>query len=398
MDVFGLFAHPYVGDYHSLAEQLAPNLFRSFCTRAIKEQPGGSDPLLESFIQDLDQRPATAAYWTPEQANIVLHLQQSTQMRKDPVWLRTQIAVAAHLCGLSDSIHLSATLNNEPLLVRGDALSAAAIRIEGDREHLRFTDENDVLIAAYQVVHHHGDRPIWQRTDRPTPFITVDGKPVIPLVGTDWHHHFTEQGHADTPKPSEGVAAIQAAFDLLQQKIPEYHAWILCFLREITCIPRPDADSIASNSSGVRWGGIDIAAPASVTEIVEMLVHECSHQYFHCLYWLGPLATPEAGLVFSPLKNQKRPFDRILLGYHAFGNALLVFDRLKALGYGPSMVDRVETVNHYMAALAPPLVHTEKLTDLGRAFYEPLRDRLFDQLGFGPGSLEPTLSAHGAPS
>lgn len=390
MEVFRYLSTPMEGEYKLLAAELATTEYTAFCQRVLKRAPSGADvSRLEAIVRSIGERPASVAYWTPEVSSIFAGLSPADAPRgrtADWSWLHTQTAIAGFVTGLLDRIELTADVAS-PVLICGRAF-AGALRIEGNGARLSVrADGGD---AHFQSIAERDGAPVWADMQVPDAFIRVNGQPAIRLVGNSWHG--CDWIAQDCPTVDDNAQAVthqyEAGLDLLARIAPQYYSWVTCLLKEITPMRRPGPHTIASNSSALRMGGIDLATPATASETAEMLVHECSHQYYHMCSWLGSTVTPDAKPHYSPLKKCERPLDRILLGYHAFGNAMIVFDHMARDGMQVQIRDRWNTVAGYMDQLVQPLEDQRSLSELGQAIYAPLRERL-DQLAYPRPSLSP---------
>jgi HEXXH motif-containing protein len=378
MDIFNSLSNPFEGNYAALTAELATNHYRIFCRRALRlaEKNGyGQDARLVDIANRLAQRPSTTAYWTPEVAvlNNVLTKQPFTQ--QDWHWVRAQIALSAHLTGVTSELELDVE-TNVPVVVAGKILPAGRLVIRGGADTLTVQVDGGAP-RSFSVIAQRAGSPVWAENGDASSFVQIDGQPAIRVVNAEWHTTWADElsqpvGDVD----QAAVAQFQEALNLLGRTMPEYHSWVLCLLKEITPLRRPAANMIASGSSPRRFGGIDLCVPASATETAEMLIHECSHQYFHMASWIGSFVTAEARPHYSPLKKCERPLDRILIGYHAFGNALLAFDKFRELGFGQEIAGRAGAIFKYMEQLRVPIENEVGLSELGLAFSRPLRARM----------------------
>jgi HEXXH motif-containing protein len=99
------------------------------------------------------------------------------------------------------------------------------------------------------------------------------------------------------------------------------------------------------------------------------------------LLWCGRVVTRDAPEAYSALKNTKRPMERILLGFHAFANILLMFPQLRQ---ATDRIDPKELAGHvqHVSSIVRELdsvlqEHWERyLEPQGRELYLPLRERL----------------------
>ena len=110
-----------------------------------------------------------------------------------------------------------------------------------------------------------------------------------------------------------------------------------------------------------------------------MLVHECSHQYYHLLTRLGPVDDgSDTTLAYSPVKNTGRPISMILLAYHAFANVELFYRHCQAAGLEDEgyCANNQEGLKPQLEQLEQALSATDALTELGQALWEPLAERI----------------------
>src|SRR5947199_246194 len=176
------------------------------------------------------------------------------------------------------------------------------------------------------------------------------------------------------PATDEVEAAWAAAFDLIGRCSPAYLRWIGRGLREIVPVAAPDGAMI-SGSHTQRWGEIYMTDKLAPLKLAEMLVHECSHQHYFFGCFLSRVEDgSDPTLYYSPLKKVGRPLDKILLGYHAFANVILFFRECREQGVETGVEEG--TILPELAQLEAPLRQTHGLTELGRAIWEPLAERI----------------------
>jgi HEXXH motif-containing protein len=186
---------------------------------------------------------------------------------------------------------------------------------------------------------------------------------------------FQCQGFRYSGEPQEDmVAACGRAVALLRRHAPQYLRWVDRVLRGV--IPcRALTTAYRSGSDVHQPGLVQMSFPAGAAAHAEMLVHESAHQYFYLLTRLGPVDDgSDRELHYSPVRQTRRPIDKILLAYHAFANVLLFYrecqrSRLKDGGY--CRVNEKELLPQ-IQQLEVPLRSSRALTPLGRALWEPL--------------------------
>jgi HEXXH motif-containing protein len=172
-------------------------------------------------------------------------------------------------------------------------------------------------------------------------------------------------------------ARLRAAFDLMRRHAPRYARWVQRITR-VVLLQTSARGLMESGSYPTRVGMIRVSADARPAAVAEMLVHEACHQYFYVLRRLGPFFEKGAdSTYYSPLKQRNRPLEKLLLGFHAFGNVLLMHRQLNArgalAGFTPEMIDVTESETRTMWRT---LSEHAIFSSLGRALFLPLQDRL----------------------
>ncbi|WP_417361699.1 aKG-HExxH-type peptide beta-hydroxylase [Gallaecimonas pentaromativorans] len=288
--------------------------------------------------------------------------------------IRAQLVITASLIGVLSDIDIGFSTASQ-LLLQGKLLApgryhlsvtASRITVSGDgldtplvidklAESGVFTGtlgESDAVIAVADKVISLGD--------------------LNPDFWAFWADSVNEPSHSPL-----AAGQLEAALSLLGQHIPHYQRWVTNVLHKVIPVRRPAQDTLASASIRYRFGAVEIACPASPFETLEMLIHECSHQYFNLALCLEPLVSDNAPAVYSPLKSKERPLFLLLTGYHAFGNVMLAYSSLKAAGFEASLADRDKKAIYYMRELSSGLeANRAYLTELGLSLYLPLREAL----------------------
>lgn len=367
MEVFRPLSTPREGDFAAVATELAATQHHAFIVRAkrVAALAGASaDPLLDELARRLAEKKPSVASWTPEVG--VLATGFAATDAAGHRWLQAQAALGGVVTGALAHLSLETSVDR-PLLVCGRRIAPGPLRLRADGDELE--------VAGGDEVHRfHCRDGTWLAEGAESAVVPTGGAP-LRLVGADWHA-LCDMQVEPLPADAQIVDQLAAALTLLAEVAPEYRAWVLCLLKEVTPIRRPAKNALASGSSALRPGGVDIACPASVTETAEMLIHECSHQYLHMVSWFGALITEDARPHYSPLKDRERPLDRIVLGYHAYGNVMLAYEQLRAHGHAEGIASRSRVVSSYLDELVKPLVAEVGLSALGREIVRPLRTRL----------------------
>ena len=172
-------------------------------------------------------------------------------------------------------------------------------------------------------------------------------------------------------------ALLEAGFGLMREHSPRYARWVQRVTR-IVLLQTSSRGLMESGSYPTRVGMIRVSADSRPAAVAEMLVHEACHQYFYVLRRLGQFFDEGAAdTYYSPLKRRKRPLEKLLLGFHAFGNVLLLHRELQKRGapdaLPPEMLEVTERETRMMwSALSQHAV----LSPLGRSLFLPLQERL----------------------
>ena len=172
-------------------------------------------------------------------------------------------------------------------------------------------------------------------------------------------------------------ALLEAAFDLMRNHASRYAQWVRRITR-VVLLQSSARGLMESGSYPTRVGMIRVSADNRPAAVAEMLVHEACHQYFYVLRRLGDFfAEGAAASYYSPLKRRKRPLEKLLLGFHAFGNVLLLHRRLGERGASggvtPQMLAATERETRMMWSV---LSEHAVFSSLGRALFLPLQERL----------------------
>ena len=376
MEVFNLCSNPYEGNFQTLSAQLVTSNFLALLGRAQKmgefhkHQP---DLILSQIQANVKGRPATMKYWIPE-ISTALYALHASSGESVLAWVRAQLTVGGFFAGALESFSLELVEPVSPLYVAGRTISASCLKIEAGKNGLRVLDgqENQLLV----VTPARSDHRCLFVEEESSLLVLLKRKPAIRLATRDWNRQWGDEDRELGNFDQRSLDQFNSAFEFLQEHLPEYYAWVSQMTTELTPIRRPAVNTIGSSSSDWRWGGLNIAQPASISETVEMLIHEASHQYYYMLNAFGPMVSQDAGKYYSPLKKCQRPLDRILLGYHAFANASLAFEKLVEQGFGELIEDRKECVDEYMQELLVPLESEAGLAPMGLALYRPLREKI----------------------
>jgi HEXXH motif-containing protein len=377
--MFDVFSTPAEGNFLALAEHLSCRLFRStvWGVRAMAERVGAPPPRIDAEAATPER--VSTRLWSPAVGHVLRGLGERTADHWP--WISAQLAVVAFTNGLVDDLafELSGAANRW-LTVAGRSLRGDRLRFDGHAGRLVVTNHAGQPVLELQRTDLGDDDPVWTR-DGVDDLVCIGSAGTAVLGGGEHIDQYDPPDYEVVPVTPAFRAQLEEAATLLEECLPATYVWIAAVLREVGTFAAPPVNGTRSGSSVKSPGHVRMSVGASLVETINMLVHECCHQYFY-------LASSGAGIVrrgapelYSVLKETARPFDLILLGFHAFGNVLLVHD---ALLDGRHPVDRREVEHErtrtrdLVAGLEASLHgHWEThLEDAGRDLYLPLRQRL----------------------
>jgi HEXXH motif-containing protein len=130
---------------------------------------------------------------------------------------------------------------------------------------------------------------------------------------------------AESNRFESAVCNLEEAVSLILRCTPGYSRWCNRYLRHVHVIGKTREDASFSRSAASRPGYVVATAPMPTVLQGEMLVHECTHQYYFVLELLTrvPVDPQSKEKFFSPLVGRERPIERLLVAYHAVANMLM---------------------------------------------------------------------------
>lgn len=174
---------------------------------------------------------------------------------------------------------------------------------------------------------------------------------------------------------SQKSDALSEGLDLLRRSAPNYYHWVCRILRYLGVVKSPE-DIMRSGSLDWFWGAVTVSNNQNPLSICEMLIHECSHQYFNLVSRLGePSNNPN--LYYSPFPRAQRPIKKILLGYHAFGNVFLFYrECLSDTALAAECERRMRAVQNDLSIVQDLVSDSQNWTPIGQALIRPLVRRI----------------------
>jgi hypothetical protein len=227
---------------------------------------------------------------------------------RDPLPAAAEIAL--HMQATLGDLTLAATLPAPVRLRHGRRLFPAA------REIVLRTAHGSAAVMLDRRQRDAIDLPGLQTRHGPIAIVHQHIGPTVLLDGVDADIAPLLGGSADM---------VCAALDRLGVVAPDYCDWVGGAVR-VVLLTRSVDERMDSGSNPGWLGAIRVSTHSRWEAIAEMLVHEASHQYFYLLELLGlPLVADASAFAYSPLKSTARPLVKLLLGYHAFANVVLMF-------------------------------------------------------------------------
>ena len=379
--LFHVFSSPSEGDFLPLAEHLSCRLFRSAvgAVGALAARGGAVPPQIDGAAATPDR--VSTRLWSPDVGHVLRGLSDRTG--DHGAWLSAQLSLAAFTSGLIDDLEIElAGAPDRWLGVAGRSLRGDRLRFAGHAGSLVVTRSTGDTLLRLQRVDTEALGPVWTRRGGDD-LARIGSASMAVLGGGEYIDQWETPEYELAPAATPGFRTqLEEATALLEQCLPVTYVWIAAVLREVGAFATP-SDGTRSSSSVVWPGHVRMSVGAKLIQTINMLVHECCHQYFYLVMSSARVTRPNAPQVFSVLKQTARPFERVLLGFHAFGNVLLVHD---ALLDGRHPVDRGEVdrerafTRQIVAGLDASLQGgwEQQLEEAGVELYLPLRRRLIE--------------------
>jgi hypothetical protein len=290
-----------------------------------------------------------------------------------------QARLTAFCCGLLKEIEICCNAD-EKLMFAGQLLVGQKFFLTGKGNRLEVATNLGKTQYLKSNLH-------WQTGDLESLIKTNEGL-CISIITNDWSKNVhSSQKISYKGQHGEFINQFKGAITLLAKKLPEYYNWVSTVLKHVAILNPESIGIIESSSSPYTPATIEMSAGTRY-QTVGMLIHECSHLYFHLVENTLPIVTSDAPEFYSPLKQCHRSLDRLLLGYHAFGNMLLALEQLKIEATTKEMIElnfECEQIRETLFFLDKPLSkHFNRyLTAAGRALFLPLKRRLMNiHIGF----------------
>lgn len=365
---------PMSGNFAQASRELVAIIVKSVTARA-NEHGGGAVSAGE--LQSIVSQFAWQA-WAPELGAMMMSLSA-----KDPEcpssWFHAQLQCFTFLFESKIELELDYA-GARPLVFAGLPLPAGRIRASGRRGKMCFVwPETSERIEFHRRCVDE-DTYVWVRSAR-EPLIAV-GSAMWARVGERqalerWWRDMKFSPALTDPRP--GIAQVEAATAVLENHLPQEYLWVGLMLREVM-FSQSAGTEVTESSSINTWPGHVQMSLATVVQTICMLIHECSHQYFHLVNLCAPVVDDDSVMAFSVLKQKSRPLGKVLLGYHAFANIELALRRLREVNTGLDIVEIERQINHarhHVDSLEQSLESvSQHVMPAGAAMYSPLQRQL----------------------
>jgi len=338
------------------------------------------DDAAEKVVSELSAYDEPISLFRPELGAVALGVTRFQREGVTDEWILGQFGIAAFVSGGIKQFNSRFT-GTHPLCVAGCLIKADTFDVHGADGVLVVKDWGGNVLA--QFVRHDRPGPALWCAESNSSVISAGSMSSILTTNGGWSDSWGAQERVNRPSDTESFKShVQDAFALLEEMAPEYYLWTAAVLREIAPRARIDGRTIASCSYTHYFGGIEICTPANILETVEMLVHECSHLYYHLCSWFTKTLKDHTTEAFSVLKGTARPLDKILLGYHAFANVALMYRKLQQINAPVDAVlleERKAQSERFVQELYIQLVNNQaSLSSSGYAIFQSLAKELTD--------------------
>lgn len=376
--LFHVFSSPHEGDFFSLAEKLSCRLFRNTlgAVNFLADRLGAARLQLDA--EALAPERISTRLWSPEVGHVLLGMGRARQA--DWPWMSAQLALTAFLKGLLDRVAL--VVDGDGWLdVSGHSIRGERLIIEGEPGRLVVSGQAGEVLLLLKQIEPEGLDPVWTRDDGDD-LVRLGSAGMASFADGKYVDHWEPADQERAPHSRQYKAQIEEAVSLLEECVPPFYVWVAALLREIVALAKVGPGT--RSSSSLAWPGhVRMTAGATLVETINMLVHESCHQYFYLVQSCSRVARTDAPEVYSVLKQTARPLERVLLGFHAFGNVLLAHE---ALLDGRHPIDRAEiererdSTRRVVVRLDESLQGSwdQHLEESGKELYLPLRGRLAD--------------------
>jgi HEXXH motif-containing protein len=305
--------------------ELATSYYRAVSTSIVQTAVQSRRPVNEEQfrIEDALLKNAGTQCWIPELGYAFQLAKQGGRLVDNAL---AQLALCNARLGKTQELNLQ-TARGSYLIAAGITIgSVGSVQLHSDSSTLEIKTENIELkferkAGFWECINH----PELRRRQAPGTNITVTGGNCL---DPELVHSVDPPG--DSQKFDDAVCEITQAMSLIRECVPQYGPWCERFLRHVHVIGKHQNDVSFSRSAASRPGYVVASVPMPIELQAEMLVHECTHQYYFLLELLThvPVNPESKDRYYSPLAGRERPLERLLVAYHAAANMAIFHTEL----------------------------------------------------------------------
>jgi HEXXH motif-containing protein len=347
--------------------------------KARAEADGFDETTAARALEALTPERVSTAPWTPALGAVRMALARSPS-RHPLTFAVGQLKTTLFLVGALDIVDVAFEAAC-PLAVAGETLAARRWTVRGSGSTLVIDGDDGRVRRTFERRSTDGEAHVWAAD--PDRVIRFGQMAAAIFSDAEWMGHWLPKTIRGCIAPDRAMrgSLIARAGELFLERSPAYYLWVAAVLKEVAPLV-PDKAGTQSQSFPL-WPGHIQVSQATLVGMLIVLVHECSHQYFHMALWNGPVADPDAPLLASLLARRTRPIEKVLLGFHAFGNVLLALRPVRAALTGDNL-DEFDAewrwTSEIVAGLDRSLAPAWRwLAPPGRELYAPLRRRLAEE-------------------
>ena len=284
----------------------------------------------------------------------------------DPTWAASSAALYLDALGWQEE--WSATLRQPRRMVHGLRVSPEVSGLAVSGGSVEWTPPSSVETSG------NGDWDELVRIPTSSQGISILDGEVIDLVP------FTNRTPWCECSAAQVAENLSEALAILRDYAPTYSAWVEDVLRFVVPIAPVAPDTSHSRTNPAVPAVVFMSFPADPVRSAEILVHECSHLYYHLVReWFRTSNGRDPRLYYSPYVGRDRPIERILVAFHAFANVALFYRACQESGapFPDVCARRIDQDVPRLTTLRAHLEATDGLTRVGRGVWQPLAEQLF---------------------
>ncbi len=373
-DILNSLACPHNDQFEDVLNELAICLFSDLIDKAITLKPDDAEVTSLMALKEILIDEPVNHVWIPELGHL-LSVPFNSLTSNDFNWFKDQLLLCAHLLGLTEKFEIKKERYRYGLRLGGKIWGVESeVSLEADKKKIFISFEGNR--KAYFPRLARKGKLFWYANDERI----VPGEAQIRVVNDEIFDPLNGTSAFNKEELNFFTKDVERALNQLKKYSPEYYTWVVSAISEVSFVTVPHGKEVTSSSIFHQFGCVRLSMPASEYQIIDMLVHEASHQYLNLLWSQGRIVEKDAEQLYSPLKGAPRPMHMVTAGYHAFGNVRLMQHKLpKQLQESDQISKVIEKTEHYVRELGAAITDSSKdLTDFGKSLFFPLHYRLVE--------------------